>query len=311
MINLSLNKQLDILLPNSNKALAEVLKSASTQELAALSKGKDLGSILDSLLKQSANNSAQDKTLLSLLKNNPTLQALGSVTTTLKDLTQLLQQDKNPLPLEKVLKNFLGDIQNISEKELKTKLENSGVFLESKISSQTGTPQLKEMFSNDLKAVLLKTQEELLNSLHPNKQELLKQIEKLSLQIDYYQLSSHLQNGSSIYLPYSWDTLKDGNLTIKSAKDEKFFCDIELNLKEHGALKLRLGLFEKNQLSINITTESQSFKKQIQEHLAELKKELIAVGITPREIRFLDEEKASTPYEESSQNLAMGFEVKA
>lgn len=298
-------------MPNTNKALAEVLKGASTEELATLSKGKDLSSILDSLLKQSASDPTQDKTLLSLLKNNPTLKELGSVTTTLKDLTQLLQQDKNPLPLEKVLKNFLSDVQNTGEKELKTKLENSGVFLESKIKSQTSNSQLKEIFSNDLKAVLLKTQEELSNSTHPNKQELLKQMDKLSLQIDYYQLSSQLANASSVYLPYSWDALKDGNITLKSAQNEKFFCDIELNLKKEGLLKLRLGLFEKNQLNINITTEDQEFKESLKEHLPDLKKALLQVGITPKEIRFLDETNSSNAYEKSTQDLAMGFEVKA
>lgn len=288
-----------------------MLKGASTEELATLSKGKDLSSILDSLLKQSASDPTQDKTLLSLLKNNPTLKELGSVTTTLKDLTQLLQQDKNPLPLEKVLKNFLSDVQNTGEKELKTKLENSGVFLESKIKSQTSNSQLKEIFSNDLKAVLLKTQEELSNSTHPNKQELLKQMDKLSLQIDYYQLSSQLANASSVYLPYSWDALKDGNITLKSAQNEKFFCDIELNLKKEGLLKLRLGLFEKNQLNINITTEDQEFKESLKEHLPDLKKALLQVGITPKEIRFLDETNSSNAYEKSTQDLAMGFEVKA
>ena len=311
MINFSLEKQLSILLPNTNKALAQVLKNATPKELSMLSKGKDLSSVLSSLLQKSEQNPAQNATLLSLLKNNPTLKELGSVTSTLKDLHQLLTQEKSPLPLEKILKNFTSGIQNISEKELKTKLQNSGVFLESKIKTQAQTPQLKDMFANDLKAALLKTQEELTNANNPNKQELLKQIEKLTLQIDYYQLGSHLSNASSIYLPYSWDALEDGNITLKKAKENRFFCDIELNLKEYGALNLRLGMFEQNQLSINITTQSQELKKKIQEHLSELKKQLISVGITPREIRFIEALATSSAYERSSEDLAMGFEVKA
>jgi len=310
MINLSLDKQLSILLPNTNKALSVALKGATKEELAALTKTKDLASILSSLLQKSTQDPAQNATLLNLLKNNPTLKELGNVATTFKDLNQLLSQEKTPLPLEKVLKNFMGDIQNISEKELKAKLENSGVFLESKIKNATQTPQLKEMFANDLKAVLLKTQEELTNATTPNRQELLKVIDKLTLQIDYFQLSSHLQNASSLYLPYSWDALEEGNITIKNAKDEKFFCDIELKLKEYGVLKLRLGMFEKNQLNINITTESEELKQTIQENLGELKKQLLSVGITPREIRFLDDAQTPNAYENSAQNLAMGFEVK-
>jgi hypothetical protein len=309
MINLSLNKQLSIILPNTNKALAEVLKDATPKQLEALTQGKDLNSILDTLLKQSAKEPQQNATLLNLLKNNPTLKDLGNVTTTIKDLSTLLKQDKEPLQLEKVLKNFTGDLQNISEKDVKAKIENSGVFLESKIKN-TALAGQKEMLANDLKAVLLKTHEELSNSAHPNKQELLKQIDKLTLQIDYYQLSSHLANASSLYIPYSWDALEDGSITLKSAKEDKFFCDIDLQLKEHGQLKLRLGMFEKNQLNMNITTESQKLKTLIQENIQELRKQLVDSGIMPRDIRFIEESHARSPYDENSQSLAMGFEVK-
>jgi len=425
MINLSVAKQLSIILPNTNKALAEVLKTATPKELETLTKGKDLNTILNSLLKQSAQTPSQNKTLLTLLKNNPTLKDLGNVTSTIKDLHQVIKQDKNPIPLEKTLEKFISNIKDMSEKSVKTKLENSGVFLESKIKNvespkvelkqlmqdltkvlestklpnvklintqikellsadifknisnkELTTPvkvdiqllteltkkvqtvvekvtqrqesqvdksiskndvlfskettnllgkitllnkpeklqvqtQLKELFSNDLKAVLLKTHDELSNSQHPNKQEILKHIDKLSLQIDYYQLSSHLSNASSLYIPYSWEALEDGNITLKSVKDDKFFCDIELNLKEYGELKLRLGMFEKNQLNINITAQSEELQKILQENMPELKKQLVSVGIMPRDIRFLSDTSKVNSYASSSQDLAMGFEVKA
>jgi len=310
MINFSPDKQLRVILPNTNRALAEVLKNATPQELTLLSKGKDLATILTTLLKKSAQDSTQNATLLNLLKNNPTLKELSSVTATLKDLQSLLAQDKKPLPLENVLKNFLSGIESMSEKELKTKMQNSGVFLESNIKSQTKPPQLQELFSNDLKAVLLKTQEELTNTTNPNRQEILKQVDKLLLQIDYYQLSSHLSNASSLYLPYTWDALEDGNITLKSTKESRFFCDIELTLKEYGELKLRLGLFEEKELSINITAESEALKKKIKEHLGELKKQLLLVGITPKEIHFPQESGKENLYENSDDDLAMGFEVK-
>jgi hypothetical protein len=120
MINFSLDKQLSILLPNTNKALAQALKSASPQELASLTKHKDLGSILNSIFQKSAENPAQNATLLNLLQNNPTLKSLGSATTTLQNLSQLLTEEKTPLLLEKTLKFLMCDIQNISEKELKS-----------------------------------------------------------------------------------------------------------------------------------------------------------------------------------------------
>ena len=423
MINTNTAKSLNIILPNTNRALKEVLQNVSAKELEVLSSGKDISSVLDNILKKSSQNSSQDKQLLTLVKNNPTLKELGSISSTSKELLQTLKQDKNPLPLEKVLQGFLSDIKDISEKSLKTKIENSGIFLENKIKTlqtpkeeirvildnlsktlqETKLPnikslntqikellssdllkntnssdllqkskvdltllndiskkvqtiveklstsigsnvdksispkdviftketlssveklqwlskpenllsqtQTKEMFSSDLKAVLLKTHEELANSSHPNKQEILKQIDKLTLAIDYNQLVSHLSNATSLYLPYSWDALEDGKLTIKEAKDDSFFTDIELKLKEYGELKIRLGMFEKNQLNINIRTQSSEFKKILQENMPQLRQQLFSVGIVAKEIRFIDENRSA--YSDTAKELALGFEVKA
>ena len=77
MINVSNNKKLDIILPNTNKALREVLKSATPKELETITQNKDLKSIINSLLQESSKNSASDKALLQLLKDNPTLKDLG------------------------------------------------------------------------------------------------------------------------------------------------------------------------------------------------------------------------------------------
>lgn len=424
MININTNKTLNIILPNTNKALKEVLESSSPKELQALSSGKDLKSIVNDILSQTSKNSSQDKMLLDLVKNNPTFKELGSVISSAKELLSLLKQDKSPLPLEKQLQNLLGNIKDINEKGLQSKIENSGLFLENKLKNiQTpreelrtlttqlsttlqdtklpnlkainaqlqellnsdafksinskelltkvkvdiatltqlsksvgtlldkitqrldspldksispkdvlyskdtqnlldklqllNTPQklqmqtkLQELFSNDLKSVLHKAQEKLTNSNHPNKQELLKHIDKLSLQIDYHQLVSHLSNATSLYIPYSWDALEDGNITMKNLKDGKFFTDIELQLKEYGSLKLRLGMFEENQLNINITAQSSEFKKILQENMSQLRQQLYDVGITPKEIRFLDD-KSANAYGGDSSGLALGFEVKA
>ena len=423
MININTAKSLNIILPNTNRALKEVLQNVSAKEFEVLSLGKDISSVLNTILKKSSQNPTQDKQLLTLVKNNPTLKDLGSISNISKELLQTLKQDKNPLPLEKVLQGFLSDIKDISEKSLKSKIENSGIFLENKIKTlqtpktelralletlsktlqETKLPnikalntqikellsseilkntnntdilqktkidlpllndmskkvqtlleklsrsidsnvdksispkdvifaketlsqvqklqwlskpqellsqtQTKEMFSSDLKAVLLKTHEELSSSSHPNKQEILKQIDKLTLAIDYNQLVSHLSDSTSLYLPYSWDALEDGKLTIKEAKDESFFTDIELKLKEYGELKIRLGMFEKNQLNINITTQSPEFKTILQKNLPQLRQQLFSVGIVAKDIRFMDENRGA--YGEVSKDLALGFEVKA
>ncbi|MDD3835556.1 MAG: hypothetical protein PHS42_08795, partial [Sulfurimonas sp.] len=151
MLSISTNTKLDIILPNTNKALKEVLKNATPKELEALSSGKDLKSVLNSLLKQSSQSGATDKTLLQLLKQNPTLKNLGDVSSTIKDLLSSIKSDEKALPIQKVLKGFLVDMKNLTEKEVKAKLTNSGVFLESRLKNAQN-PQL------ELKNILLKLQ---------------------------------------------------------------------------------------------------------------------------------------------------------
>lgn len=168
----------------------------------------------------------------------------------------------------------------------------------------------KESLSHDFKAILLKAQEEIQNSTLTNKQELLKHIDKTLLTIDYQQLVSHLSNATSLFIPYSWNALEEGEISIKSAKDGKFFTDIELQLKKFGLLKLRLGIFEENQLNININAQTPALKTILQKNIPILKKQLTKVGVIPMSIRFLDETPSSA-YEQSSQNVNAGFEVKA
>ena len=300
-------RQLHVILPNTNKALAEVLKNASPQEMQTLTQSKDLGSILKTLLQRSAHATAkQEKLLLDLLQNNPTLKNLANINPTLKELMHTLQQDKNPLPLEKTLEKFLTNIKEIDPKELQKKLQNSGIFLEANIKN-TNNP--KELFAADFKAVLLKAYEELSISAQPNKHEILKHIEKLLLQIDYNQLVSHLCNASSLYIPYEWDALEEGTITLKNAKNNKFVCDIHLQLKQYGALDLRLALFQEKQLSIHISTRNETLKSLLQNNLQSLKKQLFHVNIIPKEIHFT-ECKQNEYDKQKDDDLEMGFEVK-
>jgi len=517
MINISSSKQLGIILPNTNTALKKVLENATPIELEALSKGKDLKSVMNTILKQSGDNASSNKELLQLVKNNPTLKNLGEVTTTIKDLLSSLKSDKEPLPIEKTLKNFLTDIKDLKNTELKQKLENSGVLLESKLKNAqnpqvelkntlislektlqaspsskvianevklllntevlksakaTDIPQdiktnpkvlaqlaskvdtliaklstatkgadtihnpalakaietlkyqiepntltkqninidtiknalqevslhvnksftmeskgildslskileslkgvdslekllskdipkditkltqiindvmqkadpllskdtalllnklqtlhttqqlnpqnnVKEILANDLKAVLMQASEEFTKSSQPNQADIMRNIDKLSLQIDHQQLLSHLSNGTSLYLPFSWDILEDGTIELKKTDDEnRFYCDIDLKLKEYGELNLKLTLFDKNQLNLHIYSANEEFKELMQENIPSLRSALIDTQITPREIRIYEPKilHVSSPYQNQEESIYMGFEVKA
>ena len=302
-------KNLKLLMPSTNKALALALKSASPAQLQTLTQVKDLSTLLSSILKQnSTTNEEQNNILLSLLKNNPTLKSLANATPDIKALLQLLKQNKQAPQLQKTLQNMLTDVKDINPKELHSKLKMTGILLENQLKKNDNP---KELLLNDLKALLSKTHDELSNRLNSAKsQEILKHIDKLNLIIDYSQLVSHLSNAASFYLPYSWDVLKEGEINIKQMKNKTSLCDIHLELQEYGAIDLRLALFEKNQLTMNITTESQTLKTLILDNMHILKKQLSNAAIIPKEIRFVEGKK--TMYDAMVyDNLAMGFEVKA
>ncbi len=170
---------------------------------------------------------------------------------------------------------------------------------------------VREILSKDLKALLLQAGDEISKSSHPNQAEISKHVDKLLLQIDYYQLTSHLSNSSSLYLPFSWDGLEEGNINLKKDKDDKFYCDIDLKLKEYGELKLKLTLYEKNQINIHIYSNNNDFKEIIKENIHLLRSALIESQITPREIRLFEAVKKSSPYDNQSNDIQLGFEVKA
>ncbi|WP_457745737.1 flagellar hook-length control protein FliK [Sulfurimonas sp.] len=418
MINLSIEKKLNIITTNTNKALSKVLQELNPESLQKFTAQKDIGSILSSIFKKSGSNIQQDKELVKLLKNNPTFKEFTNTQKSLSELKTLLQttlQTEEPIlkgktkqilqNLNKILQEFQQTPKaNNASINLEKKFLNSGIFLESKIKNlrnpkeiiqalaqnlskelnnskipsikllnqeikaflkselflsdklNTSLTQLKklsnssidktiypkdvlflkdtkniisqlqklntphkltvesaqrELFSNDLKANLLQSKEELLNSTLTNKQELLKHIDKLSMQIDYYQLLSHLSNASALYIPYDWSELEDGNITLMKKDKNTFFCDIELHLKEYGNLKLRLGLFDTNQLNINISCQSDALHSLLKQNLKTLKEQLYKVGITPKEIRFVSDKTQSSEYVDNLGIMDMGFEVKA
>ncbi len=456
MINLSLDKHLGIMTPATNKALATVLREASPKELEMLSKDKDLKSVITSLLKESAQNADSNKTLLTLVKNNPTLKDLGNVSSTIKDLLSSIKSAKEPLKIQSTLEKFTLNTKEIGSEVLKQKLQDSGIFLESKLKnvqnpqvelkntllsleksiekssfpvaklvvqnirellatptlkdatnmalleapkdekailkgivkevgeivsklndaqksleviksktqmpeftqSKEGTKQneiqkapdiinskvqtsepllsketlsltskltlftdaqkllphedVKDILSKDLKAILLKTTDEALKASHPNQSEITKQVDKLLLQIDYFQLLSHLSSSSLLYVPFSWDALEEGSIDIKKDKNSAFYCDIDLKLKEYGELKLKLALYEENQINVHIYSDNKDFKEIVKENISSLRSALIEAQIIPKEIRIFDATKKNpSPYGQEQREINMGFEIKA
>ncbi len=249
----------------------------------------------------------------SLNKISTTLTQIEQKSTTPQTTIDAIVEKKIPEMMKGVIESFktvINKADPIFSKEIATITNKLLEFTNpEKLSSDA---KVKEILSQDFKAVLSQATEEVSQSSHPQKAELLKNIEKLSLQIDYYQLVSHLSNNTSMYVPFSWEQLEDGNVNIQKDKDEKFYCDINLKLQEYGPLHFRLVLYEKNQLNIHVKSNNSQLKDMIKENIGVLRSALIDAQITPREIRFFDLESKnmSSSYEKNYNDISVGFEVK-
>lgn len=268
--------------------MADVLKQASPEQLVPLKEGKDLKSILHSLFQAKIDNTKSDSVLLDLLKNSATFKNMGNFTENLKSLLSTIKSEPSLAPKLVQLESSLQHITTVDTPNLKEKISNSGVFLESKILSPL---DVEETLAHDIKAQLLTLGEEIKES-HPNSHS---KIDQLLTQIDYHQLLSHLNNSNSLYFPFAWDQMEKGSLSLKKGKKDKFYCEINLTLKEYGEMDLMMGLYGENQLDIQIQTQAGNLKTLLQENLENLRNLLIDAGLAPRRIRITEKSETLNP----------------
>lgn len=206
-------------------------------------------------------------TFLSNFANN-----LNSILLNLKE--SLTQSQDNPQNL---------NLQNDLQKNI-TKVENI-------IRDVITNPNiLKNDFSmtNDMKSVLLQLTQELANKSDPNSQEIMKQVERLLTQIDLHQLNSLNSNSNYVYIPFFWEMLEDGSINMKKSDEEKFYCQINLTLKDNGKLDLMLALYDNNKIEINMYAQREHFKDKLKENIPKLRQALNSVDLIPISIKLYD-----------------------
>lgn len=169
--------------------------------------------------------------------------------------------------------------------------------------------ELKSSTTEDLKSTLMQIKDELKLAQNPA---LAESADKLLMQIEYHQLLSSLTNASSIYIPFAWDELQDGKILIKSKDKNKFYCEINLDLKNYGELDILLGLYDQNQLDMQLYTPSEELHTLIFKHIATLRSALIDASITPRTLRVHHKNSSIKQIENNYSPLhhPKAFEVK-
>ncbi len=237
-----------------------------------------------------------------LIKDIPNLEAKNITNLIDKILQtnskQIISSNNLPTEIKTLVSNLQNLLSNISSKEITT-LNNLAQKLETIINSliqnsNNFLPKESNPIQNDMKALLLQVQGELTSKIDSNSQETLKQIDRLITQIEYHQLQSLVSNSNNVYIPFLWDILDEGSISMKKIDEDKFYCEINLSLKEYGETNLLLALYDKNKLDLTIYASKDSFKKALQEALPKLRSSLNSVDLIPVNIKIVNLKKEDT-----------------
>ena len=288
--DVTLNKPLDIktLIPKIETLYVKVEQSSLPQKMKLLD---SIEKIITSLRSIPLPEVLQEKVQLPQIHKDILLK----LTDEIKKITHFLESSTIKLD------------DPVVSKEMNTLNEKLKSFTKPDIPNKI----LNENIANDAKANLLRLSEEIKQNPQLQNTDIEKLVDKLTLQIDYFQLYSHLNNSSSIYFPFVWDQLEDGGFSIKKGKKDKFYCEINLNLKDYGELKLMLTLYNKNQINLHAYSQSDVLKSGMKEDLELLHSTFKEANLILREIRFFDIKNDKTGgYNEPLRALDVGFEVK-
>ncbi|MDX4058235.1 flagellar hook-length control protein FliK [Aliarcobacter skirrowii] len=301
---ISNQSNLNIILSNNQALLNKILDSSLDSELKSLltnqNSGADVLKIIKELFLALKDGSKSATNLENLLKNLNFSKELGTLSSNISTLLQNLQSDESLSNLKTPLENFLKNFQNIDDLNLKEQIKNSGVFLENKLLNSS-----KYNFDDDFKANLLKLQEALTTKSDAKSIENLKIVNNLLAQVELNQLGSLASNSNFVFIPFFWDMLEDGFIQMKQKEEEKFFCQINLNLKDFGKVDLMLFLYDKNKLDLTIYAQREHFKVAIKENLQTLKKALNSVDLIAVNVKLLDmkDDKKEDNLEQKYQNF--------
>lgn len=187
------------------------------------------------------------------------------------------------------LKNMqaMWDTRQLDGKLIKAFVENSGVMFETKLTiavlkdpGQILQSLLALQTEEDFKSLLLKLKK-LLDDRNVSTElklagfkstEISRTVERFLDNIEFYQLTSKLNDMLYTFLPVAWEGLNDGEIMFKKNRDSRknsYTCDLNLDLESLGRLSVSITLSDR-QFFVTFFTESGET-----EHLFRLHKHLL------------------------------------
>jgi len=163
---------------------------------------------------------------------------------------------------------------------------------------------------SDMKGVLTKLSDNLQSS--GQNKEALEISNRLLTQIEYHQLVSYVSSSTHLYVPFSWDGLNGGSMMMKQSSDEKFHCQIDLDLEDYGKLNMMLVLSGQKYIDITIASQKKELSNKITQELTHLKRALNEVGLITGTVKMLEYKDVSVVKNDyfSGEQLQFGINIK-
>ncbi|MCD8545601.1 MAG: flagellar hook-length control protein FliK [Sulfurospirillum cavolei] len=139
---------------------------------------------------------------------------------------------------------------------------------------------------SDIKGVLTKLNEAFATS--PQNKEAYEITNRLLTQIEYHQLFSYVSSSTHVYIPFSWEGMKNGSMMMKQSTQESFHCQIDLDLEYYGKINMMLVLSNDKYVDMNVAVQKSELKKKIGDQLPKLKRALNEVGLITGMIKMLE-----------------------
>lgn len=163
---------------------------------------------------------------------------------------------------------------------------------------------------SDIKGVLTKLNEAFATS--PQNKEAYEITNRLLTQIEYHQLFSYVSSSTHVYIPFSWEGMKNGSMMMKQSTQESFHCQIDLDLEYYGKINMMLVLSNDKYVDMNVAVQKSELKKKIGDQLPKLKQALNEVGLITGTIKMLEYKDVSTVKNDyfSGEQIEFGINLK-
>ncbi len=302
--------------PLNNKAVEEALHHLPLQARSEMGTTANFKDILAQLLLSGNTDSSAQLQLLNVLKNSAAFKQMGSFANELKQLIALMAAVEGTEAFMQIAQRFLMKPGGDDGAALKAQLASSGLLFEANIAlalkaDDVNTELLSRQWRHDLKAQLLLLSTKISHLPDTVRHEVQQLIDRLLFKIDYYQLLSSLSSGTALFVPYDFSHLKEGEMFIRRGDDQALYCDIRLDLKQFGALRIMLSLEQKRHLSIHFHCEAAALRSLLDTRAKELKAMLFASGMVAESVRFfVGLPKEEEHYVNLGDQHSAGFEYK-